>query len=52
MTIYLIAHIEVDGDLREWECHDYVAFTSKEKAEEFVKTHKDEKYYTVEIELL
>ena len=52
MKIYLIAHDEIDGDLREWECQDNIAFTNIEKAKEFVKTHKEEKYYIVEIELL
>lgn len=52
MKIYLIVHDEIDGDLVEWECHDRLAFTTKEKAEEFVKTHKDLEYDIVEIDLL
>lgn len=52
MKIYLIVHYELDGDLEEWECHERVAFTTKEKAEEFVKTHTELKYDIDEIELL
>lgn len=52
MKIYLIAHDEIDGDLMEWQCQDNMAFMSKEKAEEFVKTHKEENYYITEIELV
>lgn len=52
MTIYLIVHYALDGDLVEWECHERIAFTSREKAEEFVKTHKEMKYDIDEIELL
>lgn len=52
MKIYLIAYIALDGDLKEWECYENIAFTSKEKAEEFIKTHKEEKYYITEIDLL
>ena len=52
MEIYLIVHYELDGDLRSCECQDDIAFTTREKAEEFVKTHKEEKYEITEIELL
>ena len=52
MEIYLIVHYELDGDLMEWQCQDNIAFMSKEKAEEFVKTHKELEYYVTEIELL
>ena len=51
MKIYLIAHDEIDGDLVEWQCQDNIAFVRKEKAEEFVKTHKELDYYVTEIEL-